>query len=128
MKCVDNIIKRIIRNVFFRHHLMVSMHNGNYCGIFSLDIYMSDRPYMVSENVFLEFIQKAGKNKSINKVFKEINAYIIFEENITDRIFKELLNFAKDNDWIYLSLCHANLSESRVNVLKELGLDESLWY
>lgn len=128
MKCVDNIIKSLVRNGVIRHHFMVSVRRGKYEGVFSFDMYLRDRPYIVSENIFLELIQKASINISVNELFKEINAFIIFEENVTDRIFKELLKFAQCNDWIYLSLCHANLSESKVNVLKQIILDESLWY
>ena len=51
------------------------------------------------------------------------------KENITNTIFEELLKFAADgNSWIYLGLCHADLSDAQNRKLKSLGLDESLWY
>lgn len=68
------------------------------------------------------------KNKKNNDLFKYIEPYISNNVNITDLIFKKLLEFAKDNNWIYLGLCHAKLDNKKINVLKSLNLDESLWY
>lgn len=46
---------------------------------------------------------------------------------MTDFSFESLFSFAKNgNEWIYLGLCHVNLSEVKNKRLKNLGLDESL--
>lgn len=105
------------------------MATGNFDSkLFSLENFKSESPYLVSESIFIDFINFARKSKKNTELFREIEPFITFSNNITDNVFNELLDFAKKNEWIYLGLCHANLPDEKVNVLKNLNLPISFWY
>lgn len=95
---------------------------------FTIENFKSKNPYIVSEPVFLNFIDFANANNNNKQVFREIEPFITYNYNITDRVFNELLLFAKKNEWMYLGLCHANLSEEKAKILKNLHIPESFWY
>lgn len=116
MKQIDKEIQQIMATGKFDKNL------------FSLETFKKESPYKISEATFLDFISFASKDKESMEVFREVEPFITFSYNITDRVFNELLLFAKKNEWMYLSLCHGNLSEEKVKVLKNLNLPESYWY
>lgn len=95
---------------------------------FTIENFRNKNPYVISEPTFLRFINFAKANDKNKQVFREIEPFITFSYNVTDRVFSELLLFAKKNEWMYLGLCHANLPVEKVKILKNLHLPESYWF
>ncbi len=129
MKQIDNLIISIMSNKNIQKDALKSFREGNGYDIFDLTKFNDNNPYILSENIFEKFIIFANQNKNNKEIFQNIEPFITNKENISDKIFNMLLDFAKNkNEWIYLGLCHANLSEDKVKILKDLNLDESFWY
>ena len=113
MEQIDKVIEQIIATGKFDDKF------------FTIENLKNKGPFVVSEPVFLSFIDFANVNNKNKRVFREIEPFITYNYNITDNVFNELLQFAEKNEWMYLGLCHANLSEEKVKVLKKLNLSES---
>ncbi len=124
MKQVDDIILKLTSDKSYQERFK----DGEDFDVFSIEKFRENGPYFVSEKVFERLIEFAKMNNKNNKLFEDIEPFISNNVNITDLIFKKLLEFAKDNNWIYLGLCHAELDDKKISVLKSLNLDESLWY
>lgn len=106
-----------------------AFRQGSFFDVFDNNQYRENYPYIVSEENFLKMIEKSCESEKFKEIFKNIEPFILNNQNINDFLFERLLMFAKDkNEWIYLGLCHANLSEEKNEKLKALGLDECLWY
>ncbi len=106
-----------------------AFRQGEFFDIFDNNRYRENYPYIVSEENLLKVIEKSCDSEKFKDIFKNIEPFILNDHNITDFLFERLLMFAKDkNEWVYLGLCHANLSEEKNKKLKALGLDECLWY
>ncbi len=113
----------------YRQKAEEAFAKGEYFDIFDNNRLKSRYPYIVSEENFLEIIDRACRSPRFKDIFMNIEPFILNSENVTDLVFERLLTFAKNgNEWIYLGLCHANLSEEKNEKLRALGLDESLWY
>ena len=126
---IDETIKKLLYDRVYQNNALKAFNDGKFFDVFDNEAFSKHYPYLVSEKLFLEIIDCAKSKKVFKKIFINIEPYIMVKENITDTIFEELLKFAADgNSWIYLGLCHADLSASKNDRLKSLGLDESLWY
>ena len=91
--------------------------------------FQNNQPYIVSEEVFIRLLNMAKIHKKYRDLLKEIKGFIVIKENVTDDVFTELLNMAKNGyDWLFLDLCHANLSKEKQKILKALNLPEALWF
>lgn len=113
----------------YRQKAEEAFAKGEYFDIFDNNRLKSRYPYIVSEENFLEIIDRACRSPRFKDIFMNIEPFVLNSENVTDLVFERLLTFAKNgNEWIYLGLCHANLSEEKNKKLEALGLDESLWY
>ena len=105
------------------------IRHGKEDDLFNSGEFQSNQPYIVSEEVFIKFLDKAKRYKQYKEMLKEIKGFIVIKENITDKVFAELLNMAQSgDDWLFLDLCHANLSNEKQKILKELNLPETLWF
>ena len=105
------------------------IRHGKEDDLFNSGEFQSNQPYIVSEEVFIKFLDKAKRYKQYKEMLKEIKGFIVIKENITDKVFAELLNMAQSgDDWLFLDLCHANLSSEKQKILKNLNLPETLWF
>lgn len=126
---INSKISKLLYDDEYQQKAAEAFGQGKFFDVFDNDLYQSNSPYIVSEENFLKVIEKAGKSKRFKEIFMNIEPFILHSENVTDLLFERLLSFAKKkNEWIYLGLCHANLSEEKNKRLRALGLDESLWY
>ncbi len=126
---VNSKISKLLDNYEYQQKALDAFNQGKFFDVFNNSQYQREYPYIVSEENFLKIIEKAYESKQFKEIFINIEPFILNSENMTDLLFESLLAFAKKkNEWIYLGLCHANLSEERNKRLKALGLDESLWY
>lgn len=85
----------------------------------------------LDEDVFIAFLKKCKSDCAVNRIFENIYYLIINKENVTDNVFKMLVDMAgkKQNHWLWVGLTHANLSECQQNYLKSLPfLNESVFY
>lgn len=122
-------ISKLLYDYEYQQKALEAFKQGKFFDVFNNSQYVKDYPYIVSEENFLKIIKKAYNSKRFKEIFRNIEPFILSSENVTDLLFESLLSFAKkQNEWIYLGLCHANLSEEKNKRLKALGLDESLWY
>ena len=105
------------------------IRHGKEDDLFNSGEFQSNQPYIVSEEVFIKFLDKAKRYKQYKEMLKEIKGFIVIKENITDKVFAELLNMAQSgDDWLFLDLCHANLTSEKQKILKNLNLPETLWF
>ena len=105
------------------------IRHGEEDDLFNSIEFQSNQPYLVSEEVFIEFLDLAKKYKQYKELLKDIKGFIIIKENVTDKVFAQLLNMAQNgDDWLFLDLCHANLSNEKQKILKELNLPETFWF
>lgn len=121
-------INKLLYDYRYQKKALEAFNQGEFFDVFNNEQYKLEYPYIVSEENFLKIIKKAYISEQFKEIFKNIEPFILSSENITDLLFESLLSFAKNgNEWIYLGLCHANLSEEKNKILKFFGLDESLW-
>ena len=126
---INSNILKLLYDHEYQQKALEAFNQGKYFDVFNNSQYKKNHPYIVSEENFLKIIKKADDSKRFKDIFMNIEPFILNSENMTDLLFESLLSFAKkQNEWIYLGLCHANLSEEKNKRLKTLGLDESLWY
>ena len=121
-------INKLLCDKNYQIRALEAFNRGDFFDVFNNEQYKREYPYIVSEENFLKIIKKAYTSKQFKEIFKNIEPFILSSENMTDVLFESLLSFAKNgNEWIYLGICHANLSEDKNKRLENLGLDESLW-
>ena len=126
--CDDKINYLMINKNNVKEYLSRIRH-GEEDDLFNSIEFQSNQPYLVSEEVFIEFLDLAKKYKQYKELLKDIKGFIIIKENVTDKVFAQLLNMAQNgDDWLFLDLCHANLSNEKQKILKELNLPETFWF
>lgn len=129
MSDINSEIIKLLNDEEYQKRALNSFSQGKFFGVFDNNKFLKNYPYVVSEENFFKIIEKACESEQFKEIFINIEPFIMCSENITDALFEKLLAFAKDkNEWVYLGLCHANLSEEKNKRLKTLGLDDSLWY
>ena len=126
--CDDKINYLMINKNNVKEYLSRIRH-GEEDDLFNSSKFQSNQPYIVSEEVFIKLLNMAKQYKQYKEMLKEIKGFIVIKENITDKVFAELLNMAQNgNDWLFLDLCHANLPREKQKILKDLNLPAAFWY
>ena len=125
----DEKLNTLLKDMRNAKEYLSKLRRGEIDNIFNIDNFQNYQPYLVSEEVLINFLDMAQKYKQYKELLKEIAGFIVIKENVTDKVFDELLNMAKSgNDWLFLHLCHANLSKEKQKILKDLNLPKALWY
>ena len=125
----DDKINELMTNKKNAKEYLSKIRKGEEDDFFNLGKFPSNQPYIVSEEVFIKFLNMAKKCKQYKELLKDIKGFIVIKENLTDKVFTQLLNMAKNgDDWLFLDLCHANLPKEKQKILRELNLPEALWY
>ena len=99
-----------------------------------IDMQIDEIDKKISEDLFLLLIKAFKKNKELFQIYENMDYLINIEENITDKIFWELISYAKKHKkkcwFIFLDLCHIrNLKSEQIEYLKSLKfLNESFFY
>ena len=125
MMTMNEIIAKALKDKSFRKKLLVSVTGRD--GHFEC----SDNK--ISEDLFLLFIRKCKRSKTLFEIFENIDYCLIVKKNVTDDVFAALVKFAKRRKtkahFVFLDLCHEMEKPEYVEYLRSLKfLNDSFFY
>ncbi len=119
---IQEIIKKALLDKEYRKVLANS---------FNIDSNFQCEDCALEEHLFLKFLRKCRWNRMLNRIFENIYFIIITKDNVTEKVFKELVKAArrKNGEWLWVGLTHADLKEKQHEYLHSLPfLNESMFY
>ena len=118
---IDKMIEKAMKDTNYKNKLAKSF--GDYSRF-------EKKKNIIDEELFSIFLSSIQEDEKLLVFFRDIKIYIINEENVTDKIFNQLISLANISgfSWLYFDLCHAKLKESQINYLKSLDLNEAYFY
>ncbi len=119
---IQEIIEKTLQDKKFRKQLALSFGKDNEFKIENCSL---------EEQVFIKFLRKCRWDRTTNRIFKNVDHIIVNKENVTDKVFRHLVKYAKRRNgiWLWVGLTHADLKEQQHAYLRSLPfLDESVFY